>query len=269
MIDQTTPHHEYLPVQSRPKLIAINQNRLNTIVSAAIMVGLIFVDIIFLSIGMIFIQESINNQILLEEEGVTSIGKITQLFSEEDNEGDLDYFVIYTYAARDKKQTYQSTADVNQNEYSALHVGEYIPILYVSSQPSISKMELEYKKQLGTKKYLLPVLFFSGSLLFGLVPVFILGSAIRTAINLSKLNQEGSTTSARIIGHWIETDSEGGETYFLGFEYLPLNPNSIEMLRLKQIVSHTDYFFIEDNSVQTVRYLPIRPQIARLELKYP
>lgn len=175
---------------------------------------------------------------------------------------DDDYYVTYKYTAplpQGDSQSFTDEVSVNRRTYDDLPPERIVKVLYASSNPSVSDLEQEF----GSPAWMF--VFFSCFMsVFVVVGVGMLTWGVTRTRKVLLLNARGQVTQGRVTDRWVDTDSDGDNTYCVAYRFdVPLS-DSGPILKGEQ--NAKAYNSLHVGEPVQVRYLPSNPKICRLEL---
>jgi hypothetical protein len=197
---------------------------------------------------------------LLNETGVTTEAVVINRRIDSDSDGST-YYVTYRYDVP-LPQGYRSrlthTESVSRKMYEAMPIESRVTIRYAADDPAVAR--LAGRSRTMELVFMIFFLLFGG--LFVLIGVAMVYSSGQGVNNARALARRGETTTARLTERWIETDSEGDKQYCVAVRFaVPGRPD----VTVAEYNRRAYDRFFEGASI-SVRYVPDRPEICRLEI---
>lgn len=194
---------------------------------------------------------------LLKNSGETLEGVIVDRRIDQDSEGDT-YYVVYEYLAPvgfGDHQWFSREESVRRKTYNALSVETQVSIIYAPSEPGLARLASELRPPFG----LLFMSAFGG--LFVVIGLVLMRGGWQQLEQASALHRRGQVTQGRLLDRWIETDSDGDREYCVAYCFRPTGRPQV----IRAEYNRAAYEALNPGDMVSVRYLPNRPDVSRLE----
>jgi hypothetical protein len=218
---------------------------------------------LFVLLGSWTLQKSQFDQ--LARAGIATQATVVDLRIVPGEDSDTHY-ATYEYLARlpnGAHQRHTREESVRPTLFAKLEPGATIPIKYLPTDPTLARIE--------GNPFTPPLLIILGFTLCwnAMIWPFTIstwGTLRTTNSNARRLAAEGQTTQATIVNRWIKPDSDGDDTYYVGYHFEAILPDGVPLrYTFGQQVSEPTYNRLTVGTPVQVRYLPANPQIVRLE----
>lgn len=175
---------------------------------------------------------------------------------------DDDYYLTYRYTAplpQGDSQSFTEEASVSRSTYDAFPPERPVKVLYAPADPAVSELEPEF----GSPFW--PFAFFACFIsLFVIIGVGMLTWGLNNSRKVLLLNARGQMTQGTLTHRWIDTDSDGDDTYCIAYRFEVPLAGSGPVLKGEQ--NPKAYNSLNVGDPVSVRYLPNNPTVCRLEL---
>jgi hypothetical protein len=208
----------------------------------------------FIAVGLIWGAIEANTMSLLQNDSQLALATVIGKTMETDSDDDVVYYLTYTFSSDLQDASLQKLTRreaVSPETYEAFNRGDTIEIIFVRSDPTISRIASEYHPgimDLGPGLLFVPMGI--GDLLFGLF-------FYRRLCKAQRLDEDGILASARVLDRY-EDSSGDSTTYYVALQLPTGQP-------FRMFVDGKIYNQAPAGSFLNVRYLSDDPTVFRLE----
>jgi hypothetical protein len=222
----------------------------------------ILVSLMFMVFSVSATSQAQQNYSLLEHEGQIVAGTITRLETVEGVENPDEYTVHYRYmiAQNNHQVTLEGHQDGPKNWFATLRVGQTIDVIYSPSQPQVSQIKAIFSSPSPFQSPVIMVI----SLIFVLVGLAILITAIKGSHEYLRLRSSGQETWATVFDRWQTSDAKHKPTYAIAYAFKVLLPDGTPKLITCAELNQDVYNAVQIGGCVRVRYVPDNPEINRL-----
>lgn len=218
------------------------------------------ISLFFIFIGGIFTLRSQRAYQLLSTEGQTVDAVITDLRVDSGDDSDT-YYVHYQFKASvngDRRQFEDSTS-VPFSLYTNLEEGGQTKVVYAQSNPEISDLEAD----LSPPNWLTLAIFGGMGLVFTLIGLWIVASAIEGLGQRRQLRTLGRTTEGVVFDRWTESDSDS-TSYLIAYAFELDHPSRGRQWFTRAEYNRKAYKALRAGEQVRIRYLPNDPKVCQL-----
>jgi len=197
--------------------------------------------------------------LLLKDSGVPTEAVVVDRRIDTDSDGADSYYVTYKYkvpAAKGDHGYLTREQSVNRDTYRLLPPESQTTVRYAPSDPSVARLESRFR----APYLLLGVTAFAG--LFVAIGLFLFRSGWTTITQARALSRHGQSIQGTLLDRWTDTDSDGDRVYCVAYRFTPLYHPQVT----KAEYNRAAYDALLPGDPVWVRYLPDRPNVARLEV---
>jgi hypothetical protein len=214
-------------------------------------------SLLFLILPLLMFWRDWGEYRLLKNSGETVEGVIIERRIDEDSDGDT-YYVTYQYLAPvglGDRGRFSREQSVRRKTYNALPIETRVSIIYAPSEPGVARLAGELRPPF----YLLFMAAFGG--LFVVIGLVLLVGGWEQLSQASALRRRGQVTQGTLLDRWIQTDSDGDREYCVAYSFTPTGGPQVTRAEYNRAV----YEALNPGDLVSVRYLPKRPDVSRLE----